>query len=159
MNKSMVVILVIVALLAVGGGAFYGGTVYGKGQAEAAQPNQAAFMQQRLAGRGGQLPAEGGWPAGDQAGIIGQGVMRGGTTGTLERVDGNTLIVTTADGPVRVLVTDDTLIQTVAQIGLLDLEMGTTITVNGARNDDGSIMARTILPAGDFGFALPIGGQ
>lgn len=159
MSKTTTIIVFIVALLVVGAGAFFGGMTFGK--AQAATNQQAQF--QRFASRAGQFPGNGQFPGGaqasgtPQAGAAGQGFARGGTVGTVEQIDGNTLIVSTTDGPVKVQITDTTLIQKTTEITAAELEKGSSVIVTGSRNDDGSITARSIMPAGNFG--TQAGGQ
>ena len=97
MNKATIIIVSIVIVLAVGAGAFYGGMVYGKSQATTASPEE--LMAQLRAQRGGQFPGAGQGQA-DTGGRTGG---LGGTMGTIESIDGNTVIISTNDGPVKIL--------------------------------------------------------
>ena len=152
MNKSTIIIVFIVVVLAVGAGAFYGGMVYGKSQATVSQED---FIAQRIAARGGQFP-------GMEQGQTGTGMRTGGfggTMGTVESIDGNTLIIGTNDGPVKVLTTDTTLVQVTKPASVSDLPLGSNVIVAGSRNDDGSITARSIQPMQQFQRQQTEGGQ
>lgn len=70
--------------------------------------------------------------------------FRGGIMGTIEAIEGDTLVVTTEAGEVRVQTTDTTLIEKSMTVGVEDLEAGEQVVVAGSRNDDGSVTARSI---------------
>jgi preprotein translocase subunit YajC len=70
---------------------------------------------------------------------------RGGTFGTVEKVEGNVLTVKTPDGSTtQVTINDETTIQKMAQGDLSDILAGSSVSVTGERKDDGSIAATTI---------------
>lgn len=156
MNKSTLIIVFIVVVLAVGAGAFYGGMVYGKSQATPATPEELIA----------QLRERGGLPGGGQfAGRQGQNATGavtgglGGTAGTIESIDGNTLIISTNDGPVKVLASDTTLIEMTKPASVSELALGSSVIVAGSRNDDGSITARSIQPMRQIQRQQTGGGQ
>jgi hypothetical protein len=64
--------------------------------------------------------------------------------GTIEAVEGDTLLVSTEEGEIRVHTTDTTLIEKYMAVGVGDLEVGERVVVSGSRNDDGSVTARSI---------------
>lgn len=138
MGKRIVVVLVVVVLLLASAG---GGFLYGKsvGAAQASQARQQ-FARARF-GQDGQVPAVGRTPQpGTQAGAR----TGGGTVGTVESIEGDTLVISTQQGSVRVKTTDTTLIQKLMPVSVSDLAAGEQVVINGSRNDDGSITARTI---------------
>lgn len=150
MNRTIKIILGIIVLLAVAGGSFFGGTVYGKNQAQttfaAARPRGAftGEMPEGLQPGAGQRSAQGGMLLG-QIQQIGNGVM----------------VVTNADGKeTQVTVTDTTLIEKQASVTLADLEVGETVIVSGSQAADGNITARSVQvgAAGRFGWGgAPMG--
>lgn len=72
-------------------------------------------------------------------------VTRGGTFGTVEKVEGNVLTVKAFDGSTtQVTISDQTTIQKMAQGDLSDIVAGSSVSVTGDREDDGSIAATTI---------------
>lgn len=162
MNKAAAIILGVVLVLAVAGGSFYGGMVYGKAQ--------------QLVSPAGVLPFQGAAPGavdGDAAGIVpGQGRSfgrgQGGTPiagglqmGTVKEIADGVLIMTDANGKeIRVKVTDTTLIEKNASVKVTDLEPGETLMVSGSTGSDGTVTARSIQVAspGRFGFGAPGGG-
>jgi uncharacterized protein Veg len=70
--------------------------------------------------------------------------LGGGIMGTIEAVEGNTLVVTTQEGTIRVQTTDTTLIEKYTSVTTGDLEVGEGVMVSGTRQDDGSYTARSI---------------
>ena len=167
------------------GGAFVGGIALGKNQeAEAAQVGSPALspggdssgpsggsvadtlsqLQQRF--RSGDLDQE------DLAGLrqqfqgefergFGGGIgdldlsARSGLTATVEAIEGDTLTIDTARGPVQASIGADTAIQMFSEGTLADLTPGTTVTVTGETGEDGSLEAVRvfIVPEDGGGFA------
>ncbi len=140
MGKRIAVAVGFLALIIVaGGGGFFWGRSVGASQAN--QARQAAWG--RLNRQGDQAPfANGTPPAGVQDGVRTPGA--GGTMGTIESIEGNTVVVTTQDGSVRVQTTDTTLVQKMMSAGVTDLVVGEQVMVTGSKNDDGSVTARSI---------------
>jgi len=64
--------------------------------------------------------------------------------GTIEAIEGDTLVVSTEEGEIRVQTTDTTLIEKYTSVGVEDLAVGEQVVVSGSQNDDGSITARSI---------------
>jgi len=64
--------------------------------------------------------------------------------GTIEAVEGDTLIVTTQEGEISVQTTDTTMIEKYTTVAISDLEVGEGVVVSGTRQDDGSYTARSI---------------
>jgi len=143
MKTKSFVILILVIILVVGaiGGAFIGGQALGKSQGKT-EANQALESQlsQFSGGRQGMSP-EGSTLPGGMGGIF----FRGGTSGTVAEVEGNMLTLDALDGTkVRVVISDQTTIEKMAQGTTTDISAGTTITVTGQENTDGSIQATSI---------------
>jgi hypothetical protein len=74
--------------------------------------------------------------------------------GTIEKVEGATAIINTAQGLVQVAVGAGTAVQRLTSGAVEDLKVGVRVTVFGQRSEDGTVVARTILlvPEGDGGF-------
>jgi hypothetical protein len=137
MKKIVIIIGLLLVIVAVGGGSFWAGMKMGENRVI---QDPTRFFQERIRGQGGQFPGMVGTPpAGGEAGRMGGGVM-----GTIKAVEGDTLVVTTEEGEIRVQPTDTTLIEKSMAVDVGDLEVGEQVVVSGSRNDDGSITARSI---------------
>lgn len=148
MNRSLKIVLGLILLLAVAGGSFYGGTLYGKNQA------QASFAAARQ--RGGLLANAQGtpFPGMGQRNLQQSGMLFGQIT----TIEDGTMVVTDVNGKqVQVKVTDTTLIEKQASVSLSDLAAGEIVLVSGRQEADGSITARSVQAgaAGRFGFGGP----
>ena len=152
-------VLLLVGVLAVGGslgGAFVGGIALGKSQgdetaAQSTLPAQSSFSPNQPPS--GQLSQD----QIDQfrQGQLGQGFAgRGGLTGTIEEIEGNTVTVNTAQGPLQATVGEETTIQMFTEGTLADLQTGLRVTVIGQRGEDGAVEATSIVvtPEGADGF-------
>ncbi len=146
MNKTLVIIGVLLLVLAVGAGSFWAGMRVGENRLM----QDPARLMEMMAGQGGQFPGMGGRggqflemvgtpPSGAEAQRFGGGIM-----GTIEAIEGDTLVVSSEEGEIRVQTTDTTLIEKSMTVGVEDLEAGEQVVVSGSRNDDGSITARSI---------------
>ena len=143
MNRTVRIAVGVLVLVLVAGGSFYGGTVYGRGQA------QAAGSARLRAARGTDGGAAGQFAAGQRG--AGQGGM---LFGQIQDIGDGTLTITDNSGAQRkVQVTDTTLIQKQASVTLADLQTGESVIVSGSTGSDGSITARSVqvAPAGRFG--------
>ena len=141
MKSFVILIIVIVLVLGAIGGAFIGGQAVGKsqGKTEATQALGSQFRQFSN-GQQGELPEGSTLPGG-----MGGTFTRGGTSGTVEEIEGNVLTRDALDGTkVRVVISDNTTIQKMAQGTTSDVSAGSTITVTGQKNTDGSIQATSI---------------
>ena len=100
--------------------------------------------------------------SGDQSGQSFRGAGFGGggrLIGTIEKVEGNMITVTTPQGTQAASYGDDTVIQMLAQGTLADLEIGMQARVVGQRGTDGTLQVQSavITPEGASGF--PDGGS
>ena len=169
-------VLLLVGVLAVGGslgGAFVGGIALGKSQgdetaAQSTLPAQSSFspnqppsgqlsqdqidqFRQRL--QSGEIDPQD--LAQLRQGQLGQGFAgRGGLTGTIEEIEGNTVTVNTAQGPLLATVGEETTIQMFTEGTLADLQTGLRVNVIGQRGEDGAVEATSIVvtPEGADGF-------
>ena len=151
MRKVLIILGAILLALAIAGASFWGGMRYAR-----AQTTQAAqqFFQGRFGDRAGQFSA-GQFPPGGQAPEALQTRQAGrgnvpqpgeGIMGTIQAIEGTTVVLNTSDGTVRVQTTDTTLIQKTMNVGVEDLQVDEQIMVLGRENDDGTITARSIQP-------------
>ena len=142
MNKTVVIIGVLLVIVAVGGGSFWAGMKIGENRLI---QDPARLMEMMMTGReGGRLPGQ--FPEMVRTPQPGEEAapFRGGTMGTIEAVEGDTLVVSSEEGEVRVQTTDTTLIEKYMTVDLGDLNVGEQVVVSGSENDDGSITARSI---------------
>jgi hypothetical protein len=160
MKKIWIVVGMLVLVVAVGGGAFWAGMSYGKSQA---RQDATGFMQERFEARGGQFSGPGQLAEGGQLPQGGQGpttqFFGGGVRGTIEAVEGDTLVINSDEGIIKVKTTDTTMIEKNMSVGVGDLEVGEMVVVSGPQNDDGSITARSIMSIRAFQFGQPAGGE
>ena len=147
MKRGLMALVAVLVLAAVGGGAYYYGTQVGEKRVLA---NPQLVFQQLRSGQGSgqfqaQIPGQGVAPSGTpQAGQRGMVIQGGGVMGTIKEIDGNTLVITTDDGDVRVQASDTTLIQKTMSVNVENLEVDERVVVSGTKNDDGSYTARSI---------------
>ncbi|KOV87260.1 hypothetical protein ADL03_07275 [Nocardia sp. NRRL S-836] len=70
---------------------------------------------------------------------------RGGTTGTIERIEGTTVYVKTPNGQeVKVSTSDTTKVQLTTEGKLTDLKAGEQVVVQGQPGQDGTVTAQTL---------------
>ncbi len=143
MNKKNKIILGIVAMLVIGGGAFYGGTLYGKSQNAASNATARASFALR----------------GSRTGAAGAGF----TSGSIVAEDSSsiTLALPAGSGSKIVFYSAGTTINKMASGTASDLKTGTNVSVTGTTNSDGSITAQSIQirPTGDQGPQGDVGPQ
>ena len=145
------IVIAAVAVLAVGAGAFFGGTRYERNRIMA---DPSVLFQARA----GMSPGAGQtFPAGVlQGGQAPRGNGGGGVVGTIASIEGNTLTLTTQDGAtVRVQASDTTLVERNVSGTVGDLAPGEQVVVAGTTNDDGSVTARSITQQ-TAAFAAPV---
>ncbi|MEP7359714.1 MAG: hypothetical protein ABI847_20855 [Anaerolineales bacterium] len=167
MKGVLIVVGSIVFALVLAGGGFFAGVTVGKAQGQAAaQDAQTNFFRQRgfdpnaIPGgaAGGGIP--GGFPGGTAGGAgAGAGAARRGVTGTIQKVDGNTLTVTSAQNEtVTVQIADTTPIQKTITGGKADLTVGATVLVVGERSGSNITATAIQLTDGAAGLGGLFGG-
>ena len=110
-------------------------------------------LRQQFAGQAGGFGQGGG-------GFGGGGNLRfggGGINGTIESIEGDTITVNTAQGPLQVTLSEDTTINSIVEVESSVLTLDTRIAVNGQRNEAGVIEATSITITPE-GFAFGGGG-
>jgi len=140
MNKFMAkkIILIIIALAIIGGGAFYGGMKYGQSKSPSLKNLQNLSPEQRqqlLQGNiGGSL----------QKGT-GRGVGANFLSGEVISKDEQSLTLKMSDGGSKIIFfSDSTQISKTTEGKIEDIEVGKQIMVSGNQNSDGSYTAKTI---------------
>ncbi|MEK7069161.1 MAG: hypothetical protein AAB947_02140 [Patescibacteria group bacterium] len=135
-----IVIGAVIGAIVIGGGAFYGGMMYGK----SIVPTRGQRGQ--FTGQGGQRGAGNG----QRGGVLtaGEILSKDETSITIKMQDENTKIVLVGSSV--------QIIKSVAGTAG-DLVVGTQVAVNGSANSDGSLTARSvqIRPAGPMPFGGP----
>ena len=140
MKKLLPISIVIVSIIAIGVGAFYGGMKYDQGKSQTAFRNLGNLTpeerQQRLQQMGANAGA--GFRSGNSA-------NSGISTGEIISIDDKSVTVKLRDGGSKIVFfSDSTKITKSAEGSLGDLEVGKTIVVGGKQNSDGSLTAETI---------------
>jgi len=142
MTKKMLIISGIIILLVVAGGSFYGGMIYGKNQNK--RPSYAAGTFQTRINRAGA----------NGSGFISGNIISKDSSSITLQLTGNS-------GSKIIFFSDATQIGKMAAGTADDLATGTTVSVTGTANSDGSMTAQSIQirPAGQKGPGAPAQGQ
>jgi hypothetical protein len=162
MKRVLIVLGSIVFALVLAGGGFFAGVNIGKAQAQDAQ---SAFFRQRgfdpnAAGTGGAAGGQGFFGGGQNGAAGGQGAgARRGVTGTVQKVEGNTLTVTSAQGEtVTVQITGSTPIEKTVAGSTSDLTVGANVLVIGTRSGNNVAATAIQLTDGAAGLGGLFGG-
>ncbi len=145
MNKK--IIAVIVSIIVVGGGSFYGGMKYEKSHSLAGGSQKNAQDCQNLTAEERQQRMQQFGGVGARGRNGGSGGRNGGgfASGEILSKDDKSITIKMRDGGSKIIFYSD-----ITEVGkfvngaTIDLETGKTITVNGTANSDGSITAQTI---------------
>jgi hypothetical protein len=137
MQTKSVVITIIISLI-VGGGAFYGGTVYEKSSLtkQGLLRNTNVQLGNRIQGQGRPQGTGGFNRGGENSGLV---------TGEIISKDDRSVTVKTRDGGSKIVYfSDSTEIGKIADGSSVDLEDGKQVMINGKANQDGSFTAENI---------------
>ena len=128
-------------------------------QSGSATPEDLQQLRQQFAGQSGGFGGGGG--AGGNLRFGGRGL-----NGPIESIEGDTITINTAQGPLQVILNADTTINNIVEVDSSALTVETRISVNGQRNEAGVMEATTITITpegftlgGDGGFRRGFGGQ
>lgn len=138
-NKQTHIISMVILIIAVAIGSFFGGTKYQQ------RKNVSNFRQQMISGN--NFPQGMGRNAINNDSIKNRGQAPGfrQTIGEIISIDDKTITVKLADGGSKiVLISETTKINQSVTATKTDLTVGTKIMVNGETNSDGSITSRNI---------------
>ncbi|HEX9897044.1 MAG TPA: hypothetical protein VGA85_05235 [Dehalococcoidales bacterium] len=143
--KRFIMLLVAAVLLGgVIGGTLIGGIAIGKSQGREEITQEMQDRTSQFTSRFGQdgtteQPTGMTPPAG--AGMF---VGRGGTIGTVGKIEGGIITLTTPTGSVSVITSSSTTVQKMDSGSITDIKIGDSISVSGESQDDGSIQATSI---------------
>jgi len=130
--------IIIVSILIVGGGAFYGGMKYGENKSASGSFSRQNF--QNLSAEDRQQLFQG-----NAAGTFQRGMVSNSLYGEVVSSDEQSLTLKTPDGSSRIIFFSvSTEISKTAEGSITDIEIGKQITVSGDQNSDGSYTAKTI---------------
>ncbi len=134
MKKTIIIFIIVAALI--GGGAFYGGMVYGKSQSGSTR-NFANGARQGLGVNGaGGFARNGTGATGNGNVVSGQVIAKDDKSITVQLPNGS--------GSKIVFLSPSTQIMKTATGSTSDLQIGENLSVNGQANSDGSVTAQTI---------------
>ena len=142
MKKALILSGLVLLVLLVAAGGFWGGMRYESRLSERVRAN---FTNTRGPGEAGPLPQMGQLPGGEMpSGFMGGG----GTMGQVKAVDGTVITVSTAQAVTTVKLTDATRIVKSVNANLAELQPGMRVQITGEKDQDGNITADqiTILP-------------
>ncbi len=147
--KRWLVAVVIIAVIAVGVGAFFGGKASGgtpsPQEALKVLTNLTAAQRQSLFANGSGLGQLFGGTRGAGAGAGPANGSGGFTTGTIVSSDSNSVTVKLSDGSTKIVLYAPSTVIAVSKTGSSsDLTAGQDVTVTGTANSDGSITATRI---------------
>lgn len=131
-NSALWIALAVVLVIGAGVGGYFLGVEQGKSQTASAREQ---FMAERF---GDAQPGDTGSLATGQGlgGRMGTGLAGRGAVGTIKEIQGNMLIVSTAERELKVKIATDTRITMFAQGSVSDLQPGDRITIGGQVEGD-----------------------
>ncbi len=136
MRLNFLGLLILVAIVGVAvGGAYGAGIVMGKGTAPAATQAQGAAGDAGAAGAAGASRA-----GGNSFGSGGSGI-----SGTVQKIDGNTLTITTqSGGSTQVTLSDNTSIRKTTEASRNELAQDVAVVILGQQGSGGNLAASSI---------------
>jgi len=141
MERAVIIVLVVVLVAAAAAGGYVYGTRVGEARANAVRQ---AFFQERFGGPVGQGTGFFGAGGGQPQGTPGPGGPARGVTGEVTSIQGNVITLTTSNGPVQVLVNEQTVLRKVTDLSLDELQPGEQVVVIGDRDSQGKLVARSV---------------
>lgn len=137
MNKTLLMVIGIIVVLALLGGSFYGGMAYQRYQTAQAR---AAFLQAR-----GVNPNAANGTGGTGGTGFGGGGFGGTITGQVKSVDGSTLTISTARNVQTITIDTTTQVEKADSTTLSSLQAGDRVIVMGQRDSSGNMTASQVL--------------
>jgi len=150
MKKTLMIIGAILLAALVAAGSFWGGMAY---QTNRDNQVRANFLNSRGLANGGGFPNDGQFPNGGQ-GFSGDGAPNGQspgffgggrTTGQVKSIDGNIMMVSTAQDVTTINLSASTQVEKSEPAAIADLQPGMQVTVTGQRDSNGDITASQVL--------------
>lgn len=142
--KNKILLIVIAVAVVVSGGAFYGGMIYAK-KGSSGVGNFQNFGNLSTADRQARFAEMGAGAAGGQRGTRVGGAGGGLASGEILSKDDSSITLKLRDGGSQIIFfSNQTKIEKTVDGSATDLEVGKTITVTGAANQDGSVTAGSI---------------
>ncbi len=142
------VLLIIIAFIIIGGGAFYGGMKYVENKNPRSQFSMFDLQNLTPEQRQQKLQELGANAGGQFRVFNGRGSQRGGAgfiAGEILSKDDKSITIKLPDGGSKIVfLSDSTEIAKSVSGTLNDLEVGKTVSANGTANSDGSITAQSI---------------
>jgi hypothetical protein len=138
-KKFVTIVVAVIVLVGIVGGAFFGGVATGKNQS-------SSSTTQQFGGRTDQFPGGGNASTFNRS-AAGFGMGRS-TMGTVSGISGDVITLTTTNGSVeQVYSNSSTRIEeiTTTTISLSDITVGENISVSGQRSQSGSVNATSII--------------
>ena len=119
------------------------------GRADPSSQDGGPALAQRQPATGDQQS-----PEGESSSLSPSGRSGRGLAGTIESIEGDTVTLDTARGPIQVTVDEDTIVSKVSEAVPGDLTQGAPVAVLGRSGEDGKVAASAILvsPEGIQGF-------
>jgi hypothetical protein len=145
MRKILLIVGIVILAAAAAAGGFYGGVQYQSNIVDQAQANferaRGEFPTGQAPGGMGDFPGGAGSTGGQAFGL------RGGISGQIKSIDGNTLTISTAEDVTTVNLSEATRIQEtrVVELSLSDLQPGVRVMVTGEKDENGVVSATQIM--------------
>jgi hypothetical protein len=145
MRKILLIVGIVILAAAAAAGGFYGGVQYQSNIVDQAQANferaRGEFPTGQALGGMGDFPGGAGSTGGQAFGL------RGGISGQIKSIDGNTLTISTAEDVTTVNLSEATRIQEtrVVELSLSDLQPGVRVMVTGEKDENGVVSATQIM--------------
>ena len=135
MNKKTLLVSVVVLVVAVGAGSFYGGMVYGKSSNKGSMGKD--FNPEKF---GANIAGMGMGQRGDRTGAMG-----GFVSGEVVSKDAESITLKIQDSGTKIVFFSSSTQVMKTQQGLLsDIALGLNLTITGKANSDGSLTAQSI---------------
>jgi len=155
MKTTLIVIGMIVLVVLVAAGSFYGGMMYKTNQASQVRQE---FMAARGMSNEGQFPGEIP-PMTEQFQQAGAGFPGRGAAGQVKSIDGNVMTISTAEDVTTVNLSEETQIDMTVSGEINDLKTGMRVVVVGETDGDGVVNASQITVLSENQTGMPFGQQ
>jgi len=155
MKKTLIIVGVILLVILVAAGSFWGGMAY---QTRRVSQISANFMNARGLTDEGQIPS-GAPPETGQFQSGGAGFLGRGATGQIKTIEGDVITISTAQDVTTVNLSQATQIDKTVTGVIADLQVGMRVMVTGEKDKDGNLNAGQITILSDNLTDIPAGEQ